>query len=211
MTIKAIAHWVGNFCMRFSVFFIFLILSYQNACNGCENAENRTWSEFFFDRRKFRRQCANVIDTTWGRIYFLTCENFRLSVQRPLLWEILIFSHMSTGVVECMAAGTIILAHKSGGPKLDIVVPYDNGPTGFLADDEDSYADAMERILSMTPAARLEIRRRARLSVTRFSDQEFEGSFLAAVEPLMSTLRLWVIEEEVMVTDYSESARYSSV
>ncbi len=25
---------------------------------------------------KFRRQCANVIDTTWGRIYFLTCENF---------------------------------------------------------------------------------------------------------------------------------------
>ncbi len=29
----------------------------------------------FFDGRKFRRQCANVIDTTWGRIYFLTCEN----------------------------------------------------------------------------------------------------------------------------------------
>lgn len=98
--------------------------------------------------------------------------------------------HFGIGVVECMAAGTIILAHKSGGPKLDIVVPYDNGPTGFLADDEDSYADAMERILSMTPAARLEIRRRARLSVTRFSDQEFEGSFLSAVEPLMSTLRL---------------------
>ncbi len=39
----------------------------------------------FFDGRKFRRQCANVIDTTWGRIYFLTCENFVLSVQRPLL------------------------------------------------------------------------------------------------------------------------------
>ncbi|KAG1950291.1 GDP-Man:Man(3)GlcNAc(2)-PP-Dol alpha-1,2-mannosyltransferase [Pimephales promelas] len=98
--------------------------------------------------------------------------------------------HFGIGVVECMAAGTIILAHKSGGPKLDIVVPYDGGPTGFLADDEDAYADAMERILSMTPAARLEIRRRARLSVTRFSDQEFEGSFLAAVEPLISTLRL---------------------
>ncbi len=29
-----------------------------------------------FDGQKFRRQCANVIDTTWGRIYFLTCENF---------------------------------------------------------------------------------------------------------------------------------------
>lgn len=102
----------------------------------------------------------------------------------------LIFSHISTGVVKCMAAGTIILAHKSGGPKLDIVVPYDGGPTGFLAGDEDSYAEAMEQILSMTPAAQLEIRRRARLSVTRFLDLEFEGSFLAAVEPLMSTLRL---------------------
>ncbi len=25
--------------------------------------------------------------TTWGRIYFLTCENFGLSVQRPLHWK----------------------------------------------------------------------------------------------------------------------------
>ncbi len=30
----------------------------------------------FFYGRKFRRQCANVIDTTWGRIYFLTCKKF---------------------------------------------------------------------------------------------------------------------------------------
>uniref|UniRef100_A0AAR2LZW9 GDP-Man:Man(3)GlcNAc(2)-PP-Dol alpha-1,2-mannosyltransferase n=1 Tax=Pygocentrus nattereri TaxID=42514 RepID=A0AAR2LZW9_PYGNA len=96
--------------------------------------------------------------------------------------------HFGIGVVECMAAGTVILAHKSGGPKLDIVVPHDGGPTGFLADDEDSYAEAMERILSLTPSARLDIRRRARQSVTRFSDHEFEASFLAAVEPLMGTL-----------------------
>ncbi|KAG7463609.1 hypothetical protein MATL_G00178410 [Megalops atlanticus] len=96
--------------------------------------------------------------------------------------------HFGIGVVECMAAGTIILAHKSGGPKLDIVVPHEGGQTGFLADDEDSYAEAMERILSMTPAARLEIRRNARASVARFSDQEFEASFLAAMEPLMATL-----------------------
>ncbi|KAF4075241.1 hypothetical protein AMELA_G00232200 [Ameiurus melas] len=96
--------------------------------------------------------------------------------------------HFGIGVVECMAAGTVILAHRSGGPKLDIVVPYDGGITGFLADDEESYADAMERIFTMTPAARLEIRRRARQSVSRFSDQEFEASFLAAMEPLMGTL-----------------------
>ncbi|XP_072513138.1 GDP-Man:Man(3)GlcNAc(2)-PP-Dol alpha-1,2-mannosyltransferase [Salminus brasiliensis] len=96
--------------------------------------------------------------------------------------------HFGIGVVECMAAGTVILAHKSGGPKMDIVVPYDGGATGFLADDEDNYAEAMERILSLTANARLDIRRRARQSVARFSDHEFEVSFLAAVEPLMGTL-----------------------
>ncbi len=38
--------------------------------------KNRTRYNFFFDGQKFRRQCANVIDITWGRIYFSTCENF---------------------------------------------------------------------------------------------------------------------------------------
>ncbi|KAM8749127.1 GDP-Man:Man(3)GlcNAc(2)-PP-Dol alpha-1,2-mannosyltransferase-like [Acanthopagrus schlegelii] len=96
--------------------------------------------------------------------------------------------HFGIGVVECMAAGTIVLAHKSGGPKLDIVVPYEGGQTGFLADSEDSYAAAMETILTLSPSARLEIRRNARRSVERFSDQEFEFCFLAATESLMTRL-----------------------
>ncbi len=41
----------------------------------------------FFYGRKFRRQCVNVIDTTWCRIYFSTCENFGLSVQRSLVTQ----------------------------------------------------------------------------------------------------------------------------
>ncbi|XP_072253508.1 GDP-Man:Man(3)GlcNAc(2)-PP-Dol alpha-1,2-mannosyltransferase-like [Leuresthes tenuis] len=96
--------------------------------------------------------------------------------------------HFGIGVVECMAAGTIVLAHKSGGPKLDIVVPHQGSQTGFLADSEDSYAAAMETILTLSPSARLEIRRNARESVGRFSDQEFETCFLDATESLMSTL-----------------------
>ncbi len=153
-----LAHWVRNVRMRFLVF---VILSYQNACYGCENAENRTWSDLFlwrmkvleamckvryfrtlknkydltlcqsrlhtasetfvrhkknknrirfgflrfcirsmhFDRKgwripkkpekhmwTFRTRCAmalNVIDTTWGRIYFLTCKNFRWKFRTP--------------------------------------------------------------------------------------------------------------------------------
>ncbi len=62
--------------LSYFIFFIFVILSYQNACYGCENTGNQTWSDFFYDGRKFQRQWVNVIDTTWGRIYFSTCENF---------------------------------------------------------------------------------------------------------------------------------------
>ncbi|XP_044141989.1 GDP-Man:Man(3)GlcNAc(2)-PP-Dol alpha-1,2-mannosyltransferase isoform X2 [Bufo gargarizans] len=92
--------------------------------------------------------------------------------------------HFGIGVVECMAAGTIILAHNSGGPKLDIVIPYEGHDTGFLADSEESYASAMDRILAMSEDSRLQIRQNARRSVSRFSDQEFEVNFISATELL---------------------------
>ncbi len=48
-----------------------------------EKKKNQTRSEFFYDRRKFQRQCVNVIDITWGCIYLSTCEHFGLGVQWP--------------------------------------------------------------------------------------------------------------------------------
>ncbi|XP_070265220.1 GDP-Man:Man(3)GlcNAc(2)-PP-Dol alpha-1,2-mannosyltransferase [Myotis yumanensis] len=92
--------------------------------------------------------------------------------------------HFGIGVVECMAAGTIILAHNSGGPKLDIVIPYEGEVTGFLAESEEGYAETMAHILSMSEEKRLQIRNNARASVSRFSDQEFEVTFLSSVEKL---------------------------
>ncbi|XP_075707886.1 GDP-Man:Man(3)GlcNAc(2)-PP-Dol alpha-1,2-mannosyltransferase [Rhinoderma darwinii] len=92
--------------------------------------------------------------------------------------------HFGIGVVECMAAGTIILAHNSGGPKLDIVIPYEGHDTGFLADTEEGYASAMDRILTLSEDNRLQIRQNARRSVSRFSDQEFEVHFISATELL---------------------------
>ncbi len=38
---------------------------------------------FFYDGQKFRMQCVNVIDITWGRIYFSTCEHFGRVFQNP--------------------------------------------------------------------------------------------------------------------------------
>lgn len=114
----------------------------------------------------------------------LKTELMNATIGLHTMWN----EHFGIGIVECMAAGTVILAHKSGGPKLDIVVPYEDGQTGFLADSEDSYAAAMETILTLSPSARLDIRRNARQSVGRFSDQEFDHCFLSAMEPLMAKL-----------------------
>jgi alpha-1,2-mannosyltransferase len=87
------------------------------------------------------------------------------------------------GIVEMMAAGAIVLAHKSGGPKMDIV---DEGETGFLASDIDSYATTMRQILEMKSDERRQIRERARESVDRFSIKNFEEKFM---EPLEKILR----------------------
>ena len=89
-----------------------------------------------------------------------------------------------------MAAGTIVLAHNSGGPKLDIVVDHDGQQTGYLADSEDGYAEAMDLIVNMTEEARRDMRRGARNSVTRFSEDEFEKGLLDSVQPLFEEFSL---------------------
>ena len=88
------------------------------------------------------------------------------------------FSCFFPGVVECMAAGNIMLAHDSGGPKLDIVTPHNDNPTGFLASTEQQYSDKMQQIFNMSSAERQNIRENARDSVYRFSEMEFEVGFL---------------------------------
>ena len=40
--------------------------------------------------------------------------------------------HFGISVVEYMAAGLVTIAHDSGGPRMDIVVPLNDQPTGML-------------------------------------------------------------------------------
>lgn len=92
--------------------------------------------------------------------------------------------HFGIGIVECMASGSIVLAHDSGGPKMDIVIEWEGKPTGFLASDEKSYAAAMETIFALTPEERSVICHNARHSVNRFSEKAFENGFLQCTESL---------------------------
>jgi alpha-1,2-mannosyltransferase len=87
-----------------------------------------------------------------------------------------------------MASGTIILAHDSGGPKLDIVKDFKDQKTGFCARCVTTYSEAISEILNLSPDERMSIRANARESVVRFSDSEFEASFLSATESLLSNM-----------------------
>ncbi len=76
--VKAIAHWVRNYRMRFSVFFF--RIPHQNACNGCENAENRTWSEFFLMDESFGGSVQTWL--TQREVVFI----FNWSYQNKITW-----------------------------------------------------------------------------------------------------------------------------
>jgi alpha-1,2-mannosyltransferase len=83
--------------------------------------------------------------------------------------------HFGIGIVEYMASGLIPLAHKSGGPLLDIVTENSNG---FLADSIETYSNALHTILTMDSSKSAEMRYNARNFVTRFSESAFSDEFL---------------------------------
>lgn len=61
-----------------------------------------------------------------------------------------------------MAAGLVMLAHRSGGPLMDIIVDVKESRTGFLAETAEEYANAIIQIIN-TPADDLnKIRKAAR-------------------------------------------------
>ncbi|GLG95470.1 Asparagine-linked glycosylation protein 11-like protein [Gryllus bimaculatus] len=94
--------------------------------------------------------------------------------------------HFGIGVVECMAAGLIMVAHRSGGPRMDIVEEAEGSRNGFLAESEMEYAQTIAAILQLSASSRENICTAARASVDRFSVAEFETGFLRTMQPLLS-------------------------
>jgi alpha-1,2-mannosyltransferase len=91
--------------------------------------------------------------------------------------------HFGIGIVECMAAGLVMIAHDSGGPRLDII---DNEKTGFLATDCEQYVQQLLRINGLTEDELIRLRTAGRDSTRRFSNQQFDEGFLRVVEPFLT-------------------------
>mmetsp|Transcript_15604 Transcript_15604/g.34072 ORF Transcript_15604/g.34072 Transcript_15604/m.34072 type:complete len:561 (+) Transcript_15604:136-1818(+) len=116
----------------------------------------------------------------------------RASVGIHTMWN----EHFGIGVVEMMSAGLVTVAHKSGGPKSDIILrPWDfeklstlgsDKPTGCLASTAEEYARAQFEVLKKDPLSDeiLQIREDGRISAGRFSDEVFMDSFKETVLPL---------------------------
>jgi len=95
------------------------------------------------------------------------------------------FEHFGISIVEMMAAGIIVIAHNSAGPKQDIIGPaagkdLNATQVGFLAEDVDSYTDILvDCAQHYTEPKFNELRFRARMWVKeRFGIPVFDKSFV---------------------------------
>jgi alpha-1,2-mannosyltransferase len=85
--------------------------------------------------------------------------------------------HFGIGNVEGLAAGLIPVVHRSGGPYLDIVVPWEGKEIGFHAETEAEFAAAFEKVGTMSEDERQEMRKRGRESSRRFGEGVFEEAW----------------------------------
>lgn len=79
------------------------------------------------------------------------------------------------------------MAHNSAGPKMDIVRPFNNAPTGYLATTPHDFAEALEKVLSADESSLLDMQLRARDSVQeRFSEKVFGDQIQKCLHEVLS-------------------------
>ena len=107
----------------------------------------------------------------------------RASAALHTMWN----EHFGIGVVECMAAGSVIVAHNSGGPQMDIVVDWKSQRTGLLAVTPEHFASCLLEVLHLSGVERQVLVSSAREAMkAKFSVEVFETSFLRATEQLFT-------------------------
>lgn len=92
--------------------------------------------------------------------------------------------HFGISLVECMAAGCVMIAHRSGGPKLDIVIDKE---TGFLADTTEEFIDNICYLMTLSEEEReLIAKKGAENAKKRFSSIKFEECLVRELEPIIN-------------------------
>ncbi|XP_026316386.1 GDP-Man:Man(3)GlcNAc(2)-PP-Dol alpha-1,2-mannosyltransferase [Hyposmocoma kahamanoa] len=150
---------------------------------SCRNAEDEERVKNLKDLAKhlsLENSVEFVVNASYARLLQLYQTS---TIGIHAMWN----EHFGISVVECMAAGLVVIAHRSGGPRRDVVETAPASRTGFLAAEPDEYARAVLEVLALEPAERRRIVSAARASVDRFSTTEFEKAFLRAAEPLFKT------------------------
>ncbi|KAH7702377.1 glycosyl transferase [Aphelenchoides avenae] len=97
--------------------------------------------------------------------------------------------HFGISVVECLAAGLIMVAHKSGGPLLDIIGPEgipEDQRCGFLAETAEEYAEAVLWAIEQDDEHWRLIRQNAQDRVERFSEDNFRRAWCDALERVLA-------------------------
>ncbi|KIV88619.1 hypothetical protein PV10_08286 [Exophiala mesophila] len=94
--------------------------------------------------------------------------------------------HFGIGNVEGLAAGLIPVVHNSGGPKLDIVVPYKGQPVGYLGESDQDYAEGFLKVESLDAQERYQMRQRGRASTKRFTEAAFADKWISEMQVLVT-------------------------
>ncbi|KAF2896348.1 hypothetical protein ILUMI_09811 [Ignelater luminosus] len=149
-------------------------------CGSCRNAEDSIRVKDLRDLSKHLSLENNVefcVNITYEEL-LQEFDNAYMGIHTMM------DEHFGIAVVELMAAGLITIAHKSGGPLLDIIETSEASRLGFLAVTAQEYAYTIKHILYLSDEEICGIRERARASVDRFSTKKFQEEFLRAIEPL---------------------------
>ena len=94
--------------------------------------------------------------------------------------------HFGISLVECMAAGCLMVAHRSGGPLRDIVREWEGTQTGYLAESAEEFANCLLTVWDLVAGEREAMTGVARKSVSsRFSISSFEQNLLECIAPVL--------------------------
>ncbi|CAD8205553.1 unnamed protein product [Paramecium pentaurelia] len=83
------------------------------------------------------------------------------------------YEHFGITLVEMLAAGLIVVAHNSAGPKLDILA----NDVGFLCENLEDYVLSIVRIMQLTDEDRSRYQLLGRKQAINFSDESFKDLF----------------------------------